>query len=209
MQTTQHEDDAAQWWEAFYGEGRGRWSGKPNRSLVDEVSGLTPGTALDLGCGEGGDALWLAEQGWQVTAVDLSPSALARAARNHAAAGIAADAISWEQRDIGVSLPAGRFDLVTATFLHSPVELPRTRILRAAADAVSPGGTLLVIGHMPSAAHPHVDLPTPDEVIRDLALPADGWQLRTNAVREVQHAFRDEPPTTRLDGVVRFERLPG
>lgn len=209
METTDAENAGVQeFWEAFYREGRARWSGRPNRSLVEEVAGLTPGTALDLGCGQGADAIWLAEQGWTVTAVDVSDAALETARRNAAAAGVG-DAIAWERRDLADSLPAGPFDLVTASFLHSPVELPRSRILRDAADAVTPGGTLLVIGHMPSPAHPHADLPAPEDVVWDLALPRERWQLRTSAVREVEHAFRGEQPTRRIDGVVRFERLPG
>src|SRR5690606_18839286 len=74
--------DPAEWWEAFYREGRGRWSGRPNASVVDETRDLAPGTALDLACGQGGDAIWLAQRGWTVTAVDISASALAVAERN-------------------------------------------------------------------------------------------------------------------------------
>lgn len=203
------EQDAAPWWEAFYRDGRSRWSGKPNGSLVDEVAGLRPGTALDLGCGQGGDAIWLAQLGWTVTAVDISATALETAARNATAAGVPSEAIAWEHRDLSAAPPAGPFDLVTATFLHSPVELPRTRILREAAGAVAPGGTLLVIGHLPSPAHPHHELPTPREVVAELALPQEQWALRVCERREVEHAFRDEAPTRRTDGVVRFERLEG
>lgn len=209
METRHAESDAAAWWEAFYREGRGRWSGKPNASLVAEAAGLPPGRALDLGCGHGTDAIWLARQGWTVTAVDVSATALETAVRNAAEAGLPADAIAWERRDVAASLPDGPFDLVAATFLHSPVELPRRRVLRDAADAVSPGGVLLVIGHLPSDAHPHHDLPTEQEVVADLALPPERWRLVTCERREVEHAFRDEAPTTRIDGVVRFERLAG
>ena len=69
-----------QWWEDRYASGEAHWSGRPNDVLVAETADLTPGTALDVGCGTGGDAIWLAEQGWQVTAVDLSRTALDRAA---------------------------------------------------------------------------------------------------------------------------------
>lgn len=207
---TETEQDATQWWEDFYREGRGRWSGRPNGSLVEEVVGLAAGTALDLGCGQGADAIWLAQQGWRVTAVDISSIALATAARDAEAAGLAPDAIAWEQRELGVDpLPEGRFDLVTASFLHSPVELPRVQILREAAAAVAPGGTLLVVGHVASDAHPHVDLPAPEEVVAELALPAERWALRTCSSRELEHAFRDETPHRRVDGVIRYERLAG
>jgi len=207
MDTTGVEQDPVRWWEAFYREGRGRWSGKPNRSLVDEVAGLRPGRALDLGCGPGADAIWLALRGWQVTGVDVSSVALETAARDAAAAGVPDGAIVWEQRDLGAAPVAGEFELVCATFLHSPVEFPRARVLREAAGLVVPGGTLLVIGHVRSESHPELDLPDPDEVAAELALPADRWALRVSERREVEHAFRCEAPRRRVDGVLRYERL--
>ena len=185
--------DPAEYWEDFYGRER-RWSGKPNASLQEEVAGLEPGTALDLGCGEGGDAIWLASQGWEVTAADISQAALDVAAGHAAEAGVT---VVWERHDLSVSQPAGSFDLVTTSFLHSKVELPRARILRAAAEAVGPGGTLLVVGHAPSAEHRHVDLPGVDEVIAELALPEDGWQLAASGLRE---------RGSRIDTVVCFRR---
>ena len=81
------------YWEDFYG-GERRWSGKPNAALVEEVADLEPGTALDLGCGEGGDAIWLAAQGWTVTATDISQTALDIAARHAAEAGVT---VSWQR----------------------------------------------------------------------------------------------------------------
>ena len=188
-------------WEEFYAGGRSRWSGKANVSLVDEVEGLAPGTALDLGCGQGGDAILLAAQGWTVTATDISQTALDVAAGHAAEAGVE---VAWERHDLSVSQPAGSFDLVTASFLHSEVELPREQILRAAAGAVAPGGTLLIVGHAPSAEHHHHDLPAPEQVVAELALPEDEWELRVCELRERLHAFRDEPPKARIDTVVRF-----
>ena len=82
-------EEAERFWEDRYRQ-RGRvWSGKPNPVLVDVVGSLRPGTALDLGCGKGGDAIWLARQGWHVTAVDLSATARDRAAADAATAGVA------------------------------------------------------------------------------------------------------------------------
>ena len=78
---------AEHFWEEFYASGRSRWSGEANASLVEEVDGLAPGTALDLGCGQGGDAIWLAAQGWTVTATDISQTALDVAAGHAAEAG--------------------------------------------------------------------------------------------------------------------------
>lgn len=197
----------AEYWEARYADGHTRWSGNVNASLATEVATLTQGTALDVGCGQGGDAIWLAAQGWTVTATDVAQSALDTGAGRAAAAGVA-KAITWEQHDLGVSFPAGAFDLVTASFLHSPVELPRTAILRRAAAAVAAGGTLLVIGHAPSAthAHAHADLKTADDVVADLGLPAGEWTVHTCALVELEHAFAGEEPTRRTDAVVRYER---
>ncbi|WP_205696754.1 bifunctional 2-polyprenyl-6-hydroxyphenol methylase/3-demethylubiquinol 3-O-methyltransferase UbiG [Conexibacter sp. SYSU D00693] len=210
MATHAHDQDhddrtPAEYWEARYADGHTRWSGAVNASLAAEVGSLTPGSALDVGCGQGGDAIWLARHGWTVTATDVAQSALQVGAQAAAQAGVAG-AITWERHDLATSFPDGTFDLVTSSFLHSPVALPRTAILRRAAAAVAPGGTLLVIGHAPSERHPHAGLQTADEVVAELALPADAWALRTCALVEVEHAFPGEEPTRRTDAVVRYER---
>jgi len=195
--------EAEAFWEDFYAGGKSRWSGKPNASLVEDVAGLEPGTALDLGCGQGGDAIWLASEGWTVTATDISQTALEVAAQHAAEAGVS---VTWERHDFAESLPAGPFDLVTSSFLHSDVELPRAQILRAAAEVVAPGGTLLVIGHAPSPEHHHGDLPSPEQVVAELSLPDDGWELQASELREREHAFHGEAPKRRVDSVVRFRR---
>lgn len=125
-----------EFWDARYAESDRIWSGRPNAALVREASDLAPGRALDLGCGEGADALWLAERGWEVTAVDISRVALDRAA-GHAAATTVADRITWQHCDLGTAFPAGTFDLVTAQFLHSHSDMPREDILRKAHAAPS------------------------------------------------------------------------
>ena len=123
------------------------WSGRPNRQLVVEAADLPPGTALDAGSGEGGDALWLAERGWRVTAVDFSTVALERAAAVARARGLE-DRIEWRHEDLDVwTPPVGRFDLVTAHYLHATWS-DRARMFRGLAAAVAPGGTLLVVGHL-------------------------------------------------------------
>lgn len=205
MHTTPDEDPAT-FWERFYLD-RDRWSTNPNALLVAEVEDLEPGRALDLGCGQGGDAIWLASKGWSVTAVDISANALARAAEHAQEAG---DAISWERHDLTTSFPAGAFDLVSACYLHSPVELPRADIIGAAAAAVAPSGTLLIVGHAgaPSwaSAPPGVHFPTPAEVLESLPLPADDWTVERSA--EVAHAATgpDGTPGTRPDNVLRLRR---
>ncbi|WP_432492499.1 class I SAM-dependent methyltransferase [Kineococcus gypseus] len=173
--------DARELWEGMYSAGE-RWSGRPNAALVRAVEHLAPGTALDLGCGEGGDVVWLASRGWSATGADVSPTALARAARHAADAGVA-QRVRLEEHDLGASLPAGPFDLVTASFLHSIAHLDRDDVLRRAAGLVAPGGTLLVVGHVSlppwsdAAQHHHVHLPAPREVREALAPVTAGWEV--------------------------------
>ncbi|WP_017622683.1 class I SAM-dependent methyltransferase, partial [Nocardiopsis chromatogenes] len=134
----------AQTWDERYGGQERLFSGNPNGVLVDEVGGLSPGTALDLGAGEGADALWLAGRGWRVTAVDISQVALDRAA---AAAGPLAGRVSWTRADLTAAPPPpGPFDLVSAHFFPLPVQEGHS-VLKALLDTVAPGGTLLYVGH--------------------------------------------------------------
>ena len=147
--TEMFEPDA---WEARY-SGHGQvWSGQPNPQLVAEVSGLTPGTALDVGCGEGGDVIWLAQHGWQVTGADFSAQGLARAAAHAEQAGVA-DRTDWWQVDARSFEAEGRsYDLVTTHFLHPP-DGGMVEVTRRLCEAVAPGGHLLVVGHAPSDTH--------------------------------------------------------
>jgi SAM-dependent methyltransferase len=129
------------YWDEKYLTQDQLWSGAPNGVLVVEAADLPPGQALDLGCGEGGDALWLAGRGWLVTAVDISRVALERAA---AAAG--ETKVCWTHGDITASPPpAGAFDLVSALYFPLPRSAPGA--LHSLLAAVAPGGTLLVAGH--------------------------------------------------------------
>lgn len=154
-----HQQDAPDYfeqpgWDKRYSGSEKIWSGQPNPQLVAEVSTLTPGTALDLGCGEGGDVIWLAQQGWTVTGADFSAEGLARAARHAEEAGVA-DRIGWWQVDAR-TFDAGsrRFDLVTTHFLHPGG--PMVDVVRRLATAVAPGGHLLVVGHAPSETFAHL-----------------------------------------------------
>lgn len=169
---------AQEFWEAHYGGRERVWSGRANAVLVEMVDPLAPGTALDLGCGEGGDAVWLARRGWSVTAVDVSATALGRVRELAAREGVA-ERVRVERHDLAESLPAGRFDLVSAQFLQSPLELPRDRVLRAAAERVAPGGLLLVVEHGSapswSRAHEH-RFPTPREILDPLGLSPRQWR---------------------------------
>ncbi|TFC31878.1 class I SAM-dependent methyltransferase [Cryobacterium sp. MDB1-18-2] len=136
------------YWEERYAAPGLAWSGDPNPVLVAEVTPLAPGRALDIGSGEGGDALWLAMSGWHVTGVDISTNALAKArARAESVDGPAAARIRWEQHDLTSWSPEPRsFDLVTSQFMHLPGSA-RSVLFRALAAAVAPGGTLLIVGH--------------------------------------------------------------
>ncbi|MGM1058659.1 SAM-dependent methyltransferase [Saccharothrix sp. Mg75] len=213
---TTAEQNAEQNWDDLYrvrAQERGRvWSGKPNELLVREVAHLDPGTALDLGCGEGGDALWLAAQGWRVTAVDVSGVALARAEAAAVEAGVA-DRVEWRRHDLSRTFPEGEFDLVSAQFLHSEwaAEGERDSILARAAEAVAPGGVLLVVGHAgwPSfVTEPPIDhrFATNAEVLAHLDL-GDDWvvEVDESVEQEVTHGDRHG---TRADHVLRVRRRP-
>jgi 2-polyprenyl-3-methyl-5-hydroxy-6-metoxy-1,4-benzoquinol methylase len=140
--------EPASWEERYAGE-ESVWSGNPNAQLVAEASRLTPGTALDVGCGEGGDVVWLAQQGWRVTGADFSANGLARAARHAEEAGVA-DRTDWWQVDARTFEAGGRsYDLVTTHFLHPP-DGGMVDVAGRLARAVAPGGHLLVVGHAPS-----------------------------------------------------------
>jgi SAM-dependent methyltransferase len=120
------------------------WTATPNRFLVAEVEALRPGRALDLACGEGRNAVWLAERGWRVTGVDFADVALAKAARLAAARAVE---VAWVDADVRTwEPPAGAFDLVVLLYLQLPAHERRAVHARAAA-AVAPGGTLLVVAH--------------------------------------------------------------
>ena len=171
-----------EFWDDRYGSTEALWSGRPNQRLVENVSGLTPGTALEIGCGEGADAIWLAQQGWTVTAVDVSKVALERAAGHAAEADpVAAKRITWRQQDLREWAPEpASYDLVTEHFLHLPSALRVPQHARLAA-AVRPGGTLLIVGHHPgdneTLQRPHPDdlFFTPEDEASLLA--ADDWDV--------------------------------
>lgn len=131
-------------WDRRYLEKELVWSAEPNRFLVEEVGGLTPGRALDLGAGEGRNAIWLAGLGWRVTAVDFSAVALDKAGRIAASRGVEID---WVNADLGEYRPEpAAFDLVLLLYLHLPWR-EMASVLGQARAAVAPGGTFLLIGH--------------------------------------------------------------
>jgi SAM-dependent methyltransferase len=172
--------EAQQVWEEHYAERNRVWSGRANVRLVEVAESLPPGRALDLGCGEGGDAMWLAERGWRVTAVDISATALDRAAADARARNVA-DRIDFQRHDLPDTFPVGVFDLVSAQYLHSMVELDRPRLLRLGAGAVNVGGILLIVDHggpppWASKLDHHHEFPSADEVVDSLNLDAGAWE---------------------------------
>jgi SAM-dependent methyltransferase len=217
---TAENDGAAHLWDEMYRSRPRIWSGRPNPQLVAETAGLRPGTALDLGCGEGADALWLAGRGWTVTAVDVSAVALERAAA-HAAESEADRRITWLRQDLETWKPQEQFDLVSAQFLHS-TEMPWQRAHRIAAAAVGPGGTLLIVGHHPEglppwsghshsddggAGHAAVRFFTAEELVSELGLTAPEWRVDVAEAREREATGPDGQVAILADAVLRATRL--
>lgn len=130
-------------WDRRYAEKELVWSAGPNRFLVAEAEALEPGAALDLACGEGRNALWLAERGWRVAGIDFSPVAVEKARRIAERRGVAAD---FRVGDVLELDDAAAYDLVLVFYLQLPAEEMR-RAVAAAARAVAPGGTFLLVGH--------------------------------------------------------------
>jgi thioredoxin reductase/SAM-dependent methyltransferase len=197
-------DGSPGFWERFYAERDQVWSGRPNPVLAASVEGLDPGTALDLGAGEGGDALWLAARGWKVTAVDVAQTACDRIAAR------AGDLpVRTERHDLTETFPEGTYDLVSAQYLHSPSpDFPRSAILRRAAEAVAPGGTLLVVGHgrlAPWSWDPALRMATADEVLASLALD-DSWEVVRCASPERTATGPDGQEATITDEILQVRK---
>ncbi len=201
---------AEQFWERHYRGHERLWSGRANPVLVDVAGSLPAGAALDLGCGEGGDAIWLARLGWRVTAVDVSVTALDRASTHAVTAGVEAR-IDFQQHDLAHTLPAGAFDLISAQYLQSPVEFPRDRVLQAAAQAVAPGGLLLIVTHASVApwswADPNTRFSTPEEALAALELDPKPWRTERLGAPERQATGPNGESATVTDNVIALRRL--
>lgn len=203
----------AEFWEQRYSDSGQIWSGKVNASMASVAEGLTPGRALDLGCGEGGDVIWLASRGWQATGLDIAPSAIRRGQQAAKDAGL--EGARFEVADLSGGGADDEWDLVTASFFHSPVSLERTEILRQAAQRVAPGGHLLITSHAAAppwadehAKHHHHFL-TADEEVQELDLPADEWETELAEVRTREAIGPDGSQATLDDVVVLLKRRAG
>ncbi|MFJ3582937.1 class I SAM-dependent methyltransferase [Streptomyces sp. NPDC090127] len=171
-------------WDSRYADRHQLWSGRPNGALVAETAGLTPGRVLDVGCGEGADAVWLARGGWDVTALEVSGVALERAAGHARDAGVD---VRWIHAELTeAQLEPASFDLVSAQY-PALLRTPDAAAERALLAAVAPGGVLLLVHHA------GMDTRTPDDNGFDPAdyvwpsmIPAlldDAWQIEADEQR--------------------------
>ena len=194
-------------WDMRYASVENLWAAKPNRFLVAEVFDLFPGRALDLACGEGQNAIWLATLGWKVTGVDYSEVAIAKARARAERDGvdadfICADLVSYEPK-------AAAFDLVLILYLHIPLQ-ERRGVLERAAAAVAPGGTFVLVGHDSTNLADGVGGPSDPTILHtldDIVLELPGLEIEKaeRVLRDVHGEQRDA-----IDALVRARRpLPG
>lgn len=198
-------------WEERYSRHGTRCDRPPNPQLLTEAGDLVPGTALDAGCGEGADAIWLASRGWRVTAVDIAAGALRHGRECAEALGVdVAGRIDFEEVDLtDWTPPENRFDLVSTHYVHPAAS--RAALFRRLAASVAPGGTLLVVGHHPSDPHTagsHDSTAqahfTADEVAVDL--DPDRWEIRVAEARTRTATVSEGREITMCDAVLRARK---
>ncbi len=192
-------------WDERYGTEELLWKADPNRFLVEELEALVPGRALDLACGEGRNAVWLASKGWQVTGVDFSRAGLAKAWRLATDNGVE---VTWVEADVVEWQPSSAsFDVAVVMYLHLPSE-QRRQVLAHAAAALAPGGTLLVVGHhtcnlLEGTGGPQdpAVLFGPEEIVEDLS----SLQIE-RAERVTRTVVTDAGEAVAFDALVRAVR---
>ncbi|RSM74973.1 SAM-dependent methyltransferase [Amycolatopsis sp. WAC 01375] len=193
--------NATEFWDELH-ERRAAGTPKVNARLAEIAGPLSPGTVLDLGCGGGGDALWLAARGWRVTAVDISGAAV-RALRERGGP------ITALRVDLAEDFPDGTFDLVSAQYFHTPFALDRARVLRTAADSVNPGGRLVVVDHgsaAPWSWDQDAEYPTPGDVAAELDLDQAEWSIDRAEATERQATGPEGRTATVIDHVLILRR---
>ncbi|WP_428929577.1 class I SAM-dependent methyltransferase [Marinibacterium sp. SX1] len=197
-------------WNDIYSNGSQTSSGNPGLALAQFAGTLTPGTALELGCAKGDDAVWLARQGWQVTAADISSVALGIAAKNAETAGMS-ERLRFEEHDLARSFPDGSFDLVTASFLHSPQDWPRADVLARAAAAVDPGGHLLIVEHASRApwswSPENTRFPTAEDTLASMRLTPSAWRHRCLCPIARTATGPDGQRAIVMDNIIFLQRL--
>lgn len=194
-------------WDRRYGGRELVWTGEPNRFLVAETATLAPGRAIDLGCGEGRNAVWLAERGWEAIGVDFSPVGLQKAAELAAARGVSVD---WVVADLLDYRPDPRaFELVLIFYLQVPAA-ERRPIVRAAAEAVAPAGTLLLVAHDSSNLQRGYGGPQDPAVLYtapDVVDDIDGTGLQIERAECVERSVQTpDGERVALDALVRARR---
>jgi len=199
-------------WDERYRSRSAVWSGRPNPQLLAEAAGLRPGEALDAGCGEGADAIWLAEQGWHVTAVDISTVALERGAEQARRAGSdVAGRITWQQVDLLTWSPRPQaYDLVSAQFMQLPAER-RGALFERLAAGVTLSGMLLIVGHSPTDLHTTAARPRMPELFftaREIAADLDPslWTVIVSEARPREVLDPDGHGVTVRDEVLAARR---
>jgi 2-polyprenyl-3-methyl-5-hydroxy-6-metoxy-1,4-benzoquinol methylase len=201
---------AEAFWEDLYKRASPKTDGRPSQVLSQYVTGLSPGSALDLGCAKGDDCVWLAKQGWDVTGVDISFSALDIALQN-AKRNEVSEQIQFEQHDLAKSFPQGSFDLVSAVFLQTPLSFPRVEVLRRAAGAVQVKGMLLITSHQKVApwswGDPSEEYPSARERLLELDLNPALWREIYVGTFERTLTNQQGLKASVTDAVVALERL--
>ncbi len=190
-------------WDRRYAAVENLWAQRPNRFLVAEVSDLAPGRALDLACGEGQNAIWLASLGWDVTGVDYSEVAIAKA---HARAERDGVDVTFTCADLVEYLPTrSAYDLVVVLYLHIP-SAARASVHAKAAAALAPGGTFLLLGHDRTNATDGVGGPSDPDLLYtadEIAAELSGLEIEkaSTVLRDVHGEDRDA-----IDTIVRARR---
>jgi SAM-dependent methyltransferase len=195
-------------WNARYAEAEHVehvWGAEPNRFVADELAGLPPGRALDLGCGGGRNALWLAERGWTVEAVDFSDVAIERARSVALERGVD---VAYRVGDVlRVPIEPAAWDLVLVAYLQLPEE-ERAHLLDRAADAVAPGGRFLLVAHDLRNLHEGHGGPSEPSVLWTVTEVVDALATRGFEIERAEEVLRDVDgaPRPAIDTLVRARR---